>query len=407
MTHTTSRRVPRSGLLSRLARRGAGALLAVAALAALGTASSQQPAPPVRVTVEDEKAVIRDPDASVPVEPGRGIQYTPSGLSVAIRTERNETLHLSHFPTLNIDGKLYQYGQGGRPEVNNRPLPAGKGRQREGFQSIYHFGDVQVTATFTLVPSKPPAPGAKRRLDTILIHYLLENKGKQTRKIGLRVYMDTYVVTNDGCQFAAPTMPGKILNGVELKGKTLPDYVQLLQVPNLKAPGYVAHLTLSLGSRIEKAERVVLTQHGTGFNTWDMPAIAAGDTGLGVFWEPKEIKPGAKREIAYGYGRGIASSPESEGLVNLTLGGSFEPGKRFTVAARVADPAPGQSLRLELPLGMELLEGPQVQPVPGPANDEGTSLVMWTARVQRPGAFTVRVHSSTGVTQGKIVTIKR
>ncbi len=407
MTHNTSQHVPRSGAVSRLVRWGVGALLGAVAVVALSTASSQEPAPP-QVTIKDETPVIRDPDASVPIEPGRGIQYQPQGLTVAIRTERNETLHLSHYPTLKIDDRLYQYGQGGQPLVNNRPLPAGKGgKQREGFQSVYRFGDVWVTATFTLVPTKPPAQGAKRRLDSILIHYRIENKGKQTSKIGLRVYMDTYVVDNDGCQFASPTIPGKILNGVELKGKTLPDYFQLLQRPDLKNPMYVAHMTLSLGSKLEKAERVVLTQHGVGFNGWEMQAQVAGDTGLGMFWEPKEVKPGGKRDIAYAYGRGIASSPENEGLVHLTLGGSFEPGKRFTVSAQVSDPAPGQSLRLELPPGMELLEGAQVQPVPGPTGDDGTSLVMWTARVQRPGEFTVRIHSSTGVTQGKIVTIKR
>ena len=33
------------------------------------------------------------------------------------------------------------------------------------------------------------------------------------------------------------------------------------------------------------------------FGGWDMPAVSAmGDSALGVFWEPKEIKPGDKRE---------------------------------------------------------------------------------------------------------------
>src|SRR5207248_10793545 len=123
----------------------------------------------------------------------------------------------------------------------------------------------------------------------------------QAHKVGLRVYMDVYVVNNDGAQFAAPTLPGKILNGVELKGKTLPPYVQLLQVPNLQNPGYVAHLTLDLGSKIEKPNRVVLTRHGSGIGGWDMPAFRSFDTALGIFWEPKEIKPGGKRVLAYGY----------------------------------------------------------------------------------------------------------
>src|SRR5262249_42566941 len=154
-------------------------------------------------------------------------------------------------------------------------------------------------------------------------------------------------------------------DGTVLKGKQLPPYVQLLQRPDLKAPGYVAHLTLDLGGRLEKPDQVVLTRHGQGFGTWEMaPVMAMGDSALGVFWEPREIRPGGKRELAYGYGQGIVPSPENEGRVQLALGGSFEPGKRFTVTAYVNDPAPGQSLTLELPPGMALEEGRASQPVP-------------------------------------------
>ena len=90
----------------------------------------------------------------------------------------------------------------------------------------------------------------------LLVHYLVENKGTRPHQFGLRVYMDTYVIDNDGCLFAAPTMPGKVLDGVALKGKLLPPYVQLLQRPDLKAPGFVAHLTLDLGPKLEKADRL-------------------------------------------------------------------------------------------------------------------------------------------------------
>jgi hypothetical protein len=220
--------------------------------------------------------------------------------------------------------------------------------------------------------------------------------------------MDTYLIDNDGCLFAAPTVPDKILDGMVLKEKQLPPYLQLLQRPDLKNPLFVAHLTLDLGSRLEKPERVVLTRHGAGFGGWDMPPMMAmGDSALGIFWEPKAIKPGGKREMAYGYGQGIVTSPENEGRVELALGGSFEPGKRFNVTAYVTDPAPGQFLTLDLPEGMVLAAGKQCQPVPTPPGEEPASMVVWQGRVQRPGQFAVRVRSSTGVTQGKHVTITR
>ncbi len=402
-----ARPTPVTSARARGARRPTALLLGAVAFLVVGTASSQEP-PPFRVTIKDDKVEIRDSDALVPVEPGRKLQWGVQGLSPSVRSENGQMMHLSHYPTFSIDGQLHMQGQGGRPEVLNRSLPRGKGRQdREAYQSIYVFGDLRVTATFTLVPTRPAVRGARRRLDAVLTHYLIENKGAQPHRFGLRVYMDAYLIDNDGCQFAAPTMPGRVLNGVTLKDKQLPAYVQVLQRPNLQAPMFVAHLTLNLGSKIEKPDRVVLTGHGQGFNGWDMPAVMSGDTALGVFWEPKVIPPGGKRAIGYAYGQGLASSLEGEGLVAVALGGSFEPGKRFTVAAHVTDPTPGQTLRLELPAGMALLEGEETQPVVVPSPGEAQGLVLWKGRVLRPGDFTVRIHSSTGVTQSKVIAVAR
>src|SRR3712207_7555540 len=48
--------------------------------------------------------------------------------------------------------------------------------------------------------------------------------------------------------------------------------------------------------------------------------------------------PGQMREMVWGYGGGLSSDPESEGRVSLGLGGSFEPGKLFSITATVDDP---------------------------------------------------------------------
>jgi len=355
------------------------------------------------VTIRDEKPVVVEQVA--PLDPVRRIQYQASPMGVSVRSEFNQTLHLSHFPSLIIDGQFSLQGQNIRIEYANRPLPPGR-KGQEGFTSAFAMGDVHITATVTVAPTRPANRQGKRRRDALLIHYLLENKGQRPHQVGLRVYIDTYIVDNDGCLFAAPTVPGKILDGTVLKDKLVPAYVQVLQRPDLKNPGFVAHLTLDLGARLGKPDRVVLTRHGAGFNSWDMPAIMAmGDSALGVFWEPREIKPGGKRELAYGYGQGIVISPESEGQVEMALGGSFEPGKRFNVTAYVADPGPGQFLTLELPAGMTLVEGKACQPVPASPPEEPSSMVVWQARVLHPGEFAVRVRSSTGVTQGKHITI--
>jgi hypothetical protein len=235
----------------------------------------------------------------------------------------------------------------------------------------------------------------------------VDNKDEKPHQVGARIFMDVYVVNNDGALFAAPNQPGKILDGVELKAKMVPDYLQFLQSPNLQNPGFVAHMTLNFGKVFDMADRVVLTRLGAFADQWNLRAIQAmGDSAMGVYWEPKQVAPKGKRNFAYGFGQGIVPNPEGEGQIAIALGGSFEPGKLFTIAAQVQDPANGQTLTLDLPPGMERVEGKECQPVP-PVSDDGNTLVLWKARVLRTGQFTLRVRSSTGVTQTRLITISR
>jgi hypothetical protein len=366
---------------------------------------------PVVVKITDEKAQVVDGGATGPIDPKQRIRFQSQGqLNITISGEQGQQLSLSHFPALNIDGQFFSPFNGlgnGRFEKMNAKLPKTPGgKDRVGFETVFVRGDLRLTQTLELTPTKPASAGQKRLLDSVMIRYVLENKGKESHKIGLRAYVDTYIVDNDGALFAAPTIPNKVLDGVELKDKTLPDYFQILQRPDLKNPGYVAHVTLGLGSTVEKPNRVVLTRHGMGFNAWDMmPVMAMGDSALGIFWDPKELKPGGKREIAYAYGKGIAIAPESEGRFNLVLGGSFEPGKLFTIAAYVQDPATGQSLTLDLPPGMERVEGKEIQPVAPASEERPESMVLWKARVLKTGQFPLRVRSNTGLTQTKLISI--
>ena len=386
----------------------------VAAAILLGLASlpgsSQEPAKPkYAVKITDEKTVVVNMEDSGAIDPTRRINFSSQGnFFCNVNTIRGETLHLSHFPNFMINGRFMQQALGGRFEVVNARLEKGKGNKvRDGFMTVWLQDTLRITQTMELHPSKPKKPGEKRLMNNVLITYTVENKGKASQNFGLRVYMDTFVINNDGCMFAAPvTHPGKILDGMVLKDKTLPPYLQMLQVPDLKNPGYMSHLTLNVGGKLEKASRLVLTRHGAGFGGWDMPAFASmGDSAIGIYWEPKELKAGAKREMGYAYGEGIAVAPESEGRFQLALGGSFEPGKVFTISAVVADPGLGQTISLDLPAGIERLEGAEVQPVAPLSLDQEYSTVLWKARVRQPGQHKISLRSSTGVTQSKIVSV--
>src|SRR5688572_2419866 len=185
---------------------GLSTLLVVGVLASAGQPSARA----VKVTIEDDKPVVVE--AALPVDPTPRIRYTAANIGAQIRDEQNRTLHLSHFPILNIDGRIMQPGaMGGRFEKTNQPLPATTGgKQRQGFLSSFVFEDLRITLTAELVPSKVAAPASKREMGSMILRYTVENIGKQPRKFGLKAYMDTYVISNDGALFAAPTMPNKV-----------------------------------------------------------------------------------------------------------------------------------------------------------------------------------------------------
>lgn len=408
---------------SRRTRLVSPALAAALGLLALAAArmpaqegADRPPKPPVVVKVQDEKPTVQE--AVLPLDPVKYITHQPGGnMGIVLRVE-NKTMHLGTIYTNFKIGDQVLF-----PNVirQNLRLPKGPGgKERDGVMSVFEQGKLRITQTVEVVPTKPgphpsagknaPAPtGGKRRLDSVLVRYLIENNDTTPHKVGVRVGMDMFWVNNDGALFASPTThPGKVLDGVELKDKGVPDFVQVLQQPDVKNPGEVAHFTYNLGKSLERPTRVIMTRLGSqapdGWN-W-IPNPAMGDSAFAMFWDPVEIKPGGRREVAYAYGKGLATSPENEGAVQVVLGGSFEPGKLFTIAAYVNDPGPGQSLALELPAGMERLEGKELQPV-GPPNEDGTSLVLWKARVRQTGRFYVRVRSSNGVTQTKVISISR
>src|SRR4051812_13246096 len=105
-------RHPQTDRPATLIPPGACAALAVLAVALAGVAFCQEG--PVRVTVQDEQAVVAEPTLSMPVDPKRRVNYQPQGLTVMVSGENGERLHLSHFPSLMLDGQfLPQQGLNG------------------------------------------------------------------------------------------------------------------------------------------------------------------------------------------------------------------------------------------------------------------------------------------------------
>ena len=380
--------------------------------------SAQEPTTPPKVTIRDGKPLADS--RVIPIDPTPRAQAQHSGgFSFGLKVDNQRITfgeQESVWCHLRVDGQEFQLGffpalvAQGANTAQAKPLPAGPGgKKRHGFQAVWTNNEVLVWQVVELVPGIPmhKAADAQRRLDTFRVSYVVENIAKdgRARKIEFKTCIDTFIVDNDGALFASPTThPGKILNGTVLRGKDMPTYVQVLQRPDLKDPGFVATLTFK-HSKGDNPDAFVMTNTGFIFGGWEPQAQPAGDSACCLLWRAKEIKPGEKRLMVFAYGGGFANDPENDGKVSLGLAGSFEPNKLFTITATVDDPAQGQTLTLELPPGLERVEGREVQPVP-PNSEVGQGMALWKARVLRPGDYEIKVHSSTGVTQVKQISIQ-
>jgi hypothetical protein len=364
--------------------------------------AQQQAAKPVKVSIQEEKAEI----VALPLDP-------------TVRIEHQYTGNMQYGVT--AEGKMLTCGAGAAhalfkiendilfPDIVTNPeaLPAGpNSKKRNGIQTHWKHGDIKITQVIEVIAGRPydKTSPQKRRMDCLLIKYIIENLSAGSRTVSVRQHIDTLVVQNDGAIFASPsTHPGKLLDGVAFKGKDVPDFIEILENPDIKNPGFKGVFTFKCG-KLQGPDRIVLTSLRVG-GQWDLPAVQAmGDSACAFFWENIEVKAKSKHEVGFAYGQSLAVNPENEGKVHIQFGGNFEPKKTFTVTAYVEDPIDGQALTLVLPKGVERIDDRDTQTVPQPMRD-GQSVVMWRCRVQELGTFPIRIRSSNGVTETRVVTV--
>jgi hypothetical protein len=324
-----------------------------------------------------------------------------------------------------VFGKYPEHGVWSEMPKNAGPYPGGK-------ICAFRFMPEQIVVTqeIRIVPGEPieVSPTESRRLlDTCLFRYKIENKDNQAREVGLRFLLDTYIGTNDEVPFTLPGVPGMVDTFKELKGDEVPDFIQVLERPDLKDPGLIAQLNLRVGESFEPPNRIKLTAHpivqpqkqeGLTKDSWEIPLSAikeAKDSCVVLYWDPVQQPPGSPREMAFTYGLGNVSVGPSAKL-GLTVGGAMLVGRELTVVALVADAQPDQTVELTLPPGLVLSSStPAVQKVPPSTerNKDGRprpSPVTWRVRAQGEGSFPVVVETQIGgetVRQERRVAVKR
>jgi hypothetical protein len=279
------------------------------------------------------------------------------------------------------------------------------GIQRHGGQSVWERDGIRVTMALEAIRSKGmPGTPLTRRLNTLLVKYSIENRSDVVRKVGCRAIINASINDNDGPLFASPiSHPNLVLNRYLFRNQDVPLFVELLQRPDLRDPGLKGIFTFKLGETLEGPDKVVLTSADVvRRDQWDVRTErVSGRSACALFWEPRDLEPNAKRELAFAYGQGIAAA--DHGNVTADFGGSFAPGKSFTITARVR-PIDGQSLTLQLPQGIELIHGRSTQLVP-PAAENQPSVVVWHCRLAGAGTYPVSIRSNHGMTQTWTVTV--
>jgi hypothetical protein len=223
--------------------------------------------------------------------------------------------------------------------------------------------------------------------------------------------------SNDGVPFTVPGLPGLVDKSANFQApKTIPDFLQVLEVPNLKHPGIVGFMNLKLGSGVEPPSRVLLTHWTDKLGIWDVPEKPfldpddprlRADSAVVLYWGEKSLARGAKRELGFSYGLGSLSV--AGGQLGVSVGGSFVPHGDLTVVALVNNPVKDQKLTLKLPDGLHLLDGESEQQAVAIAQAGAAaqqSPVTWRIRADREGTYVIEVLSSTGVAQKKRIAIK-
>ncbi len=293
----------------------------------------------------------------------------------------------------------------GRYTVAPRDIPGGHGGKFCTFE--FNREHIAVAQDVRIVPGEPVqvSPGEyKRLLDTCLVKYRLTNHDSKTHDVGFRFLLDTYIATEDGVPFLLPGEKELISTQKDFKfQQEVPDFLQVLQRPNLKDPGLIMQLGLRVSDKLEVPSRVSLTRPPgreiKDKERWEIPMLPMqGDSAVVMYWPPEKLAPGKSRDVGFTYGLGSVAIGDTA-LVGVSVGGSFYKGGELTVVALVAD-LQAKEIKLELPEGLTFNnESPAVQPVAAlekTGDNVQPSPVTWRVHVENSGEYNLTVTTNPG-----------
>ena len=235
-------------------------------------------------------------------------------------------------------------------------MVCGMTQRGEGtLEAEWKYEDISVSQTIEYVAGE-----SSRRMDTIRVGYLLKNSGTQEHEVGLRVMLDSLIGDNDGVPFVISGQEGALVRSRRsYEGEDVPDFVRALERADLVRPGVIADLGLHPVEG-ERPDKVILTGWPGGDADWTYTPRRSFDidTAIGLYYNPRPLRPGKERLIRLTYGLGSISSTKSRNAVlSLTAGPPFRSGGDFWLVALVQNPLQGQKITVELGKGLSLADG--------------------------------------------------
>lgn len=296
-----------------------------------------------------------------------------------------------------LNGKEYLLGhEPGKWRTKEAALGNGRG----GVKSVWLYKEgVTITQIVEIVRGEQTG-----QLDNCRVEYLLDNESAQTHQVGIRFLLDTLIGSNDGTPFIVPGAAALVDTFADYKkAEQVPPFVEALENLDFRNPGVVAALKFKLGGGVEAPNRVTLggwpdkatKQPGAeeGLTLWEVPVFSMKtlrepDAAAVLYWQEKKLDPKQQRRVGFAYGLG---SFTGKGKLGLIVDGAPEVGQELTVVALLGDAGAGDTLTLQLPKGVELVQGLAAAPVKGTIG-----VATWTVRATVAGEARLSVEAKGG-----------
>ncbi|MBL4846840.1 MAG: hypothetical protein JKY65_15075 [Planctomycetes bacterium] len=221
--------------------------------------------------------------------------------------------------------------------------------RRGALSGVWESGRLRVAQRVTLVGGP-----TTQVPDTLRVDYLVWNRGRGRRKVGLRAMVDTLIGSNDGVPFLVPGRQGLVHLSEDYLAP-VPPYIQAIERPDPTDPGAIVHLTLR-GGEATPPDRLVIDHWPGSQGSYEFfrgkGKSWGRDSAVGLYWD-LELAPGEVRRCTYLYGLGGMSSLASgNARMSLTVPKVVAPGEPFFLAGRVFGAARGSRVRLEGPASL-------------------------------------------------------